>query len=134
MKIILFLIFVISQCSQICFPGERISTVRCSRINARGEIEQVADIQCDNKQKPAVLTEPCNEERTSDNCKGEDKQINVPAMHVILKTYPHLLFPRQFEIIYHLLPQLYLRKKGLLLPHESRTALYFVSKISCKNG
>ena len=87
MKLILFLIFVISQCSQVCFPGERISTVRCSRINERGEIEQVADIQCDNKQKPAVLTEPCNEERTSDNCKGEDKQINIPAMHVILKTY-----------------------------------------------
>ncbi|XP_015758816.1 PREDICTED: A disintegrin and metalloproteinase with thrombospondin motifs 18-like [Acropora digitifera] len=58
-----------SECSQVCFPGERISTVRCSRINERGEIEQVADIQCDNKQKPAVLTEPCNEERTSDNCK-----------------------------------------------------------------
>lgn len=107
MKIILFLIFVISQCSQLCFPGERISTLRCSRINERGEIEQVADIQCDNKQKPAVLTEPCNEESTSDDCKGEDhKQINNPAMHVILHL-SHLLFPRQYDIIYNLLAHLF---------------------------
>lgn len=45
-------------------------------MNEGGEIEQVADIQCNNKQKPPVLTEPCNDEDTLDNCKGEDKQIN----------------------------------------------------------
>lgn len=128
MKIILFLIFVISQCSQLCFPGERISTVRCSRINERGEIEQVADIQCDNKQKPAVLTEPCNEESTSDNCKGEDKQINNPAMHVILKTY-HTCYSQDNMTSYIISLRIYfntLAKRGsyFLINQEPRNILF----------
>jgi len=49
-----------SECSKVCVPGERTSYTKCSRVNERGQIEEVSDIQCGHLRKPTSITETCN--------------------------------------------------------------------------
>ena len=71
------------QCSKVCLPGQRTNYTKCSRLNERGEIEEVSGIQCEHEPEPASITEPCNDDNP---CKG-NVITHIRGIEAIKHTY-----------------------------------------------